>query len=192
MHRHHFKHLRWARGPRRGEDLGHESGHRHWGRGHRHGGGHRRMFEHGDLKILVLALLENEARHGYELIKEIETLSGGAYAPSPGVIYPLLTMLEELGLTQLEALEGAKKRYSLTPDGHEHLAAKRSESELLLRKLQEQQQVSHRGRAPQIVRAMENLKLALRLRMERGPMSDAQLQDVAAAIDAAAQAIERS
>src|SRR5688572_14804908 len=110
MFGHHRKH-RCMRGPRRGDWDG-PRGYRHWGRG-RHGGGGR-MFDQGDLRLVVLALLGQQPRHGYELIKEIEQLSGGLYAPSPGVIYPSLTMLDELGLAQLEANPGAKKLYALT------------------------------------------------------------------------------
>lgn len=188
---HHQKrmHCRHMRGPRRDAwDGQREHGHH----GRRHGGGMRRMFDQGDLRLVVLALLGEQPRHGYELIKEIEQLSGGLYAPSPGVIYPLLTMLEEMGLAQQEPSEGAKKLFALTEQGNDELAAKRADAEHLLQRLAAAKERFSSGRAPQIVRAMENLKLALRLRMERGPLTEAQLQDVAAAIDAAAQAIERS
>jgi DNA-binding PadR family transcriptional regulator len=181
------------RGPRHGEGFGHEHERGHWGRrGHRHGGGLRRMFDHGDLKFVVLALIAEQPRHGYEIIKEIEHRVGGAYAPSPGVIYPLLTMLEEMGLAQLSASEGAKKLYAITEQGQAELAANKANVDALFARIASARETFSSGRSPQIVRAMENLKLALRLRMERGPLTEAQLQDVAAAIDAAAQAIERS
>lgn len=179
---------RRMRGPHRhgwDADLGH-----HWGRG-RHGGG-RRMFDQGDLRLVVLALLGGQPRHGYELIKEIADLSGGLYAPSPGVIYPLLTMLDELGLAQLEASDGAKKLYALTAAGHEELAAKRAEAEQLLARLAAAKDRSSGGRAPQIVRAVENFRTALRLRLNRGPLSDDEINNIAAAIDSAAAAVERS
>jgi DNA-binding PadR family transcriptional regulator len=179
------------RGPRRHDWEGADRG--HWGRhGHRHGGGMRRMFDQGDLRLVVLALLGQQARHGYELIKEIEALSGGAYAPSPGVIYPLLTMLDELGLARLESSEGSKKLFALTEQGREELAAKSAEAEHLLARLGAAKDRSSGGRAPQIVRAVENFRLALRLRLERGPLSDDQITAIAAAIDAAAAAVERS
>jgi DNA-binding PadR family transcriptional regulator len=166
-------------------DLGH-----HWGRG-RHGGG-RRMFDQGDLRLVVLALLGDQPRHGYELIKEIADLSGGLYAPSPGVIYPLLTMLDELGLAQLEASDGAKKLYALTAAGQEELSAKRAEAEQLLGRLAAAKDRSSGGRAPQIVRAVENFRTALRLRLNRGPLNDEEIKNIAAAIDSAAAAVERS
>jgi DNA-binding PadR family transcriptional regulator len=181
------------RGMRREGRWGHDFGPGHGERrGHRHGGGMRRMFDQGDLRLVVLALLGDQPRHGYELIKEIEALSGGAYAPSPGVIYPLLTMLEEMGLAELSASEGAKKLYALTKEGQEELAAKRADADRLLQRLNATKERTSGGRAPQVVRAIENLKLSLRLRMERGPLSDAEISAIAAALDTAAQTIERS
>jgi DNA-binding PadR family transcriptional regulator len=193
MYHRHLKRQRCMRGPRHGEGFAHDHERGHWGRrGHRHGGGLRRMFDHGDLKFVVLALIAEQPRHGYEIIKEIEHRVGGAYAPSPGVIYPLLTMLEEMGLAQLSASEGAKKLYAVTEQGQAELAANKSNVDSLFARIASAREVFSSGRSPQIVRAMENLKLALRLRMERGPLTEAQLQEVAAAIDTAAQTIERS
>lgn len=183
-------HRRCARGPRSAEGWG---GKGHWGRHHgRRGGGGRRMFEQGDLKTIVLALIAEQPRHGYEIIKEIEHRVGGAYAPSPGVIYPLLTMLEEMGLAELSASEGPKKLYAATAQGKAELAANRSDVDALFARIAAARESFSSNRAPQLVRAMENLKLALRLRMERGPLSDTQIEAVAAALDTAAQAIERS
>lgn len=190
MHGRHLK--RFMRGKGRGEGWA-ERGHGHFGHhGRRHGGGMRRMFDTGDLKYVVLALIAEQPRHGYEIIKEIEHRVGGAYAPSPGVIYPLLTMLEEMGLAELSASEGAKKLFAITEQGRAELAANKANVEALFARIASARESFSSGRSPQIVRAMENLKLSLRLRMERGPLNDAELQSVAAAIDAAAQAIERS
>jgi DNA-binding PadR family transcriptional regulator len=183
FHRHNE---RWARGGRFGR-----SGGRHgWGH-HRHGGG-RRMFEQGDLRFLVLSLIAEKPRHGYELIKEIEERTGGAYAPSPGVVYPLLTMFEEMGFAKLSAEDGGKKLYAITPDGEAELANNKEVLDHIKAHMEGVRERSAGGRAPQIVRAIENFRLALRLRMESGPLTDEQVQAVAAAIDAAAQAIERS
>jgi DNA-binding PadR family transcriptional regulator len=196
--KHRFYHRHFGvRGPRRGEGWGepgqHGHSHAHFGRhGRRHGGGLRRMFDHGDLKFVVLALIAEQPRHGYEIIKEIEHRVGGAYAPSPGVIYPLLTMLEEMGLAELTSSEGAKKLYAATEAGKAELAGNKANVDALFARIDAARETSSSGRAPQIVRAMENLKLALRLRMERGPLNEAELQRVAAAIDAAAQEIERT
>ncbi len=150
------------------------------------------MFGQGDLRLVVLALIAEQPRHGYELIKEIESRVGGLYAPSPGVIYPLLTMLEDIGLVELSASEGAKKLYAITADGQAELAANTAEVEALFDRISAARETASGGRAPQIIRAVENFKLALRLRMQSGPLSETQIQAVADAIDAAALAIERS
>ncbi|HET9425159.1 MAG TPA: PadR family transcriptional regulator [Gemmatimonadaceae bacterium] len=91
------------------------------GRGHRRGRSGR-MFEQGDLKLVILRLLEEKPRHGYEIIKELETRSGGAYSPSPGTVYPTLTMLEDLGYARAVPEEGGKKIYEITDEGRKHLA----------------------------------------------------------------------
>src|SRR5579872_6788926 len=64
---------------------------RHWG-----GGREGRVFDHGDLRLVIMALLEEKPRHGYEIIKALEERVGEGYSPSPGVIYPTLTLLEEV------------------------------------------------------------------------------------------------
>ncbi len=152
----------------------------------------RRMFDQGDLKFVVLALIAEQPRHGYEIIKEIESRVGGAYAPSPGVIYPLLTMLEEMGQVELSPSDGAKKLFAITEQGKEELAANKANVDALFARIESARESFSSGRAPQIVRAIENLRLALRLRMERGPLSEEQVQQVAKALDDAAAAIERT
>ena len=101
-------------------------------------------------------------------------------------------MLDELGLAELDASEGAKKLYARTPAGQEELAAKRADADALLARLAAAKDRSSGGRSPKIVRAVENFRTALRLRLERGPMSEAEIDSLAAVIDAAATAIERS
>ncbi len=81
-----------------------------------------RIFEQGDLKYVVLRLLEEKPRHGYEIIKELEERFGGAYSPSPGTVYPTLTMLEDLGYARAQNEEGGKKIYEITDEGRKHLA----------------------------------------------------------------------
>ena len=83
-----------------------------------------RFLFRGDLRLVILALVENEARHGYDLIKQIEDMTGGFYAPSPGVIYPTLTYLEEAGYVRVED-EGTKKLYAITDEGKAHLEENR-------------------------------------------------------------------
>lgn len=87
------------------------------------GGG--RMFEQGDLKLVILRLLDEKPRHGYDIIKELEDRSGGRYTPSAGAIYPTLTMLEDLGYAIATPEEGGKKVYAITDAGRAHLAEHR-------------------------------------------------------------------
>ena len=80
-----------------------------------------RVFEHGDLKYVILRLLAEKPRHGYEIIKELEERFGGAYAPSPGTVYPTLTMLEDLRYARAMPEEGGRKIYEITDEGRKHL-----------------------------------------------------------------------
>ena len=80
-----------------------------------------RVFEQGDLKYVILRLLAEKPRHGYEIIKELEDRFGGAYAPSPGTVYPTLTMLEDLGYARAMPEEGGRKIYEITDQGRKHL-----------------------------------------------------------------------
>jgi len=82
----------------------------------------QRLLGHGDLKLLLLALVEEQPGHGYELIRRIADMFHGHYTPSPGAIYPTLTMLEELGLLQIEEEHGGRKLYSVTATGRRFLA----------------------------------------------------------------------
>ena len=94
-----------------------------WGpRGRQHRGRMGRVFEQGDLKYVILRLLEEKPRHGYEIIKELEDRFGGAYSPSPGTVYPTLTMLEDLGYAKVAPDEGGRKIYQITPEGSAYLA----------------------------------------------------------------------
>jgi DNA-binding PadR family transcriptional regulator len=183
-----------------GRHFGHKSfsdgDHRHGhgeGRGgrHRRGGRSGRLFDHGELRLVVLALISERPRHGYEIIKKIEDRVAGTYSPSPGVIYPTLTMLEELGQATVAESDG-KKLYAITADGTAYLAANKTALDQALQRMQSVNTAHSGGPAPEIMRARENLKLALRLRESRGPLTEQQIRDIAAALDAAAIAIERS
>jgi DNA-binding PadR family transcriptional regulator len=167
----------------------------HLGRGRRGRGGGRsglnRFFAHGDLRLVILRLIEEKPRHGYEIIKAIEEQVAGAYSPSPGVIYPTLTHLEELGYVTVSMGENAKKLHEITAAGRTFLDANRPAVDSLLAHMAEASHARGGGTAPQVVRAMENLKLALRLRLSRGPLHEEQINAVAAALDAAAISVER-
>ena len=154
-------------------------------------GGLGRFFAHGDLRLVILQLIAEQPRHGYELIKAIEERVGGAYSPSPGVIYPTLTLLEDLGYVTVRPEDGAKKSYEITAAGRSFLEANQPTVDALLARMAEAGRAGGGEPSPQIVRGMENLRLALRMRLARGPLTEAQLHAAAAALDTAATAIER-
>jgi DNA-binding PadR family transcriptional regulator len=184
-HHHPHAHRRFARRGHSHDDQSLEQR-----RGGRFGLG--RFFAHGDLRLVILHLIVEKPRHGYEIIKAIEEHVGGAYSPSPGVIYPTLTLLEELGHVTVTAGDGAKKLHTITPAGQAYLTSYRPAVDALLARMAEASRTYGGGPAPQILRAMENLKLALRMRLSRGPLNDEQINAAAAAIDAAATQIERT
>ncbi len=139
-------------------------------------------------------MIAERPSHGYELIKTIEERFAGSYSPSPGVIYPTLTWLDDLGYARIEAEEGGRTRYAIPDDGAAFLATNRAAADELLTRAGSGAEGEDRGRgvpAP-VVRAMENLKLALRLRFKRGDLDQAAAETIAAALDAAAQSVERS
>ena len=190
LHRHpHTDHGRRFGHAEHGQD-GLRLGHNRHGRQGR-GGGLGRFFAHGDLRLVILHLIAEKPRHGYEIIKAIEEQVAGAYSPSPGVIYPTLTLLEELGYVTVSTGDGVKKLHEITAEGRAFLDANRRAVDALLARMAETSRAHGGGAAPQIMRAMENLKLALRLRLSHGPLSEEQIDAVAAAIDAAATGVER-
>jgi len=149
------------RGERRFAHGGPEGGHGHRGERFGRGGRLARFLEHGDLRLLVLHLIAEKPRHGYEIIKAIEDLAGGAYAPSPGVVYPTLTLLEDLGQISAEA-EGARKIFSVTEEGRKALAESQAVIENLLARIASSP--SHERSLP-IMRAVENLRTVLKLKL---------------------------
>ncbi|WP_224404871.1 PadR family transcriptional regulator [Afifella sp. IM 167] len=178
-----------GRGGGCGRGKGRGGGHgRRFGRGLRRSG---RIFDNGELRLVILALIADRPRHGYELIKEIEDRLAGTYSPSPGVIYPNLSLLEELGHATV-AEEDGKKLYAVTPEGEAWLAERRQAVELVLSRMADVHATHGGGPPPQIVRAMENLNTALRLRRERGPLSQEETERIAAILDGAAISVEKS
>jgi DNA-binding PadR family transcriptional regulator len=157
-------------------------------RSHRGGGRIGRFLEHGDLRFVVLALIEDQPRHGYELIKELETRTGGAYRPSPGVIYPTLALLEDEGLAAPSGGEG-RKAYQITDRGLETLQAHRPGVEAVFQRMAAAAEGSETIR-PRIARAMANLGMALDHRLARQPLGEAELDAIVNAIDDAARAVE--
>jgi DNA-binding PadR family transcriptional regulator len=184
MHSHHHDHgRRFAR-----DELGAD---RPFGRGPGGRGRLGRLFEHGDLRFVILQLITEQPRHGYDLIKAIEEKVGGAYAPSPGVIYPTLTMLEELGAIAVAESQGTKKLYSITDEGRAMLEANRPAVDAIFARMNETSQAMGGGLSPQIHRAIENLRLALRMRLHRGHLQPQQIHALVSVLDDTARAIEQ-
>ncbi|MBS1798579.1 MAG: PadR family transcriptional regulator [Acidobacteria bacterium] len=160
---------------------------RHGGRGGRGPWGGR-MFGSGDLRYVILQLISEKPSHGYEIIKSIQERLGGTYAPSPGVVYPMLTMLEEMGHIAGSA-EGSRKQYTITEEGAKALAENKTMVDALFSRIENLRQEYARQRPQQIERAVENLRMALRMKM--GSLTTEQINAVTDIIDAAAKQIER-
>lgn len=166
----------------------------------REGRGRRRMFEGGELRLVMLLLMEAEPRHGYDIIREIETRTGGAYAPSPGIVYPTLTLLEEIGHAEARASDGAKRLFAITPAGTAHLDENRADAQAALARLEALALKDAALDTGPIFRAMSNLKAALRQRLAgqsdagrtgTGKPDKDLVFSVADVIDEAARKIER-
>ena len=165
-------------------------------RGFRGGGGgrgrgRRRMFGSGELRLVLLKLIADEPRHGYDLIRAIEELTGGDYAPSPGIVYPTLTMLADMGLIEEVAAEGSRKAFTATSEGKAHLDANKDEVDALFERLEEAAPDKEGKRHPPIGRAIGNLMTALRHRVARDGFDDALVHEITEILDDAAQRVER-
>lgn len=154
-------------------------------------GGRRRMFESGELRLVLLKLIETQPRHGYDLIREIEALSGGAYAPSPGIVYPTLTLLGDMGLIVEREGDLARKIFEITEEGEAHLEAHKEQVEIALGRLEAMSKMSERTDGAPIRRAMQNLQTSLQQRLAEEGANRQTIFDVAALIDEAASKIER-
>ena len=159
------------------------------GRGGRRRG--RRMFESGELRLVLLKLVADEPRHGYDLIRAIEELTGGEYAPSPGVVYPTLTLLQDMELIEEAPGEGPRKSFQITEAGRAHLAEREEEVAGLFERLRSLAPHEEHSAGPAIGRAVKNLMTALRHRVGREGLNDELLHEIAAILDEAAQRIER-
>ncbi|BAK66817.1 putative PadR family transcriptional regulator [Sphingobium sp. SYK-6] len=155
------------------------------------GRGRGRMFDGGELRLVLLKLIGEGPRHGYDLIRAIEELTGGAYAPSPGVVYPTLTLLADMELIGEGESEGARKLYAITPAGEAHLAEHAEEVDALMARLEGLREMRERADHGPVRRAIGNLKAVLHARMGRGAGSDELPHDIAAILDEAARKIER-
>jgi len=169
-----------------------------WGGRHGLGGGDMiragRMLATGDLRLIALALIAEQPRHGYEIIKVIEEKTDGWYSPSPGIVYPTLTYLEEAGYVTAQA-EGAKKLYTITDEGRAHLDENRDFVDAVLerfaaigekvsrmrRRFGADERDNDRNGLPQLVRAaLENLREVAAKRLEADAEAEPKVVDVLA------------
>lgn len=147
-----------------------------------------RVFRHGELKLVLLALIAEQPRHGYELIRNIEDMFDGAYAPSPGAVYPTLTMLEEMGYASVETGDGGKKRYLITDEGRAYLEENRTAVEAAMARMEQAAKMFSRMAAPMAIReAMHALRHALR--HHPGPWTPGEAKRVLGIIKRAADEI---
>ncbi|MGB6506434.1 MAG: PadR family transcriptional regulator [Xanthobacteraceae bacterium] len=198
-----------------------EPRHEHWGAGRhrrhgrfggfgfggRHGGGGRgemnpddmragRMLAQGDLRLVALALIAQAPRHGYEIIKLVEEKTADWYSPSPGIVYPTLTYLEEAGYVTA-ASEGSKKLYTITAEGRAHLDANRDLADVVLdrlsalgerinrwRRASREERGERRSLPPLVEAALDHLREAVGKRLEGDAEAEASLVEILARTDA--------
>jgi DNA-binding PadR family transcriptional regulator len=207
-HRQHFAGREENHGPRGGHESGYESIRgggfegpgggfgrgRHGGFGREFGsgfggGGRERMFDAGEIRLVILRLLSTEPSYGYQLIKTMEARLGGGYTPSAGVVYPTLTMLEEEGLIAPTETSG-KKVYSVTEEGLKYLEENKERVGQLFERLEETGRGFRRGRSPELMKAFMDLRGAVASKVWRRNASPEQIKKIAEAIHAAAKAID--
>jgi DNA-binding PadR family transcriptional regulator len=162
------------------------------GFGGRHGdGGRRRMFDRSELHLVLLKLIADQPRHGYDLIRAIEDLTGGAYAPSPGVVYPSITMLQDMGHIAETDASGTRRAFAITDEGKAYLAEREAEVTELLSRLEALAKTRSRTDGAPIRRAMGNLRTVLEHRLSRDDSDADMMHKTAALLDEVAQKIER-
>lgn len=182
-------HARHGFGGERGQGRRWERGFR--GPGFGGPGGRERLFDAGDLKLVILKLLAEQPSYGYQLIKTMEERLAGGYAPSPGVIYPTLTLLEEEGLASVATSDANKKVYSVTAEGEQFLAANKERVDAIFARLEAQGEHFQRGRTPELMKAFMDLRGAVMAKVARGTLTPEQTAKIAEAIHAAAKAIDQ-
>ncbi|GGD69165.1 PadR family transcriptional regulator [Croceicoccus mobilis] len=148
------------------------------------------MFRQGELRLVLLALIEERGRHGYELIKAIEELTGGQYAPSPGAVYPQLSLLTDEGLIAEAPSVDSRKPFTLTDAGKAELERGRTIAESVIARLK-QMGADEPRESPPIRRAVGNLLTAVRNRAMQEGFADDTAKEIAAILDEAAGRIER-
>ena len=175
-----------------------------WQDNRRRSGSRRRgrMFATGELRLALLALIADEPRHGYELIRAIEDMTGGGYAPSPGAVYPTLQLLEDEGAIKPAKAKGSgsgngeaggKKPFRVTKSGAAELEERADEVEALMARLGEHGDRAERvrERSPDLFRAMGNLASVLRNKARAGKLDKDAVDQIVDIIDEVAKRIER-
>lgn len=162
------------------------------GRGEGHGGGRRqRFFGHGELRLVILNILKDNASHGYELIKAIEALTQGNYTPSPGVIYPTLDLLQDQGLITVQEEDGGRKKIAITAEGIQLLEESQEHFEHIQARLKARMVGHELRKNPQMKRALDNFKAVLDLKVNQAELNDTQLKQIIGVIDRAALEISQ-
>ncbi|WP_455428151.1 PadR family transcriptional regulator [Dryocola sp. LX212] len=155
---------------------------------------HRRekLFDAQDIRLLILHCLAGNSAHGYELIKTIEAMAKGEYVPSPGIIYPNLTLLEEMGAICATVESGGKKVWTLTPEGSTFLGQQQQEVDQVIQRLASLGVLGDNRRIPEMQRAIHNFRMALNTRLGKGDLSQETVYQIIDTLDRAAKEIERS
>ena len=166
------------------------------GRGGGPGGGGKgrrgaRMFAGGELRLLLLHLVSEQPRHGYDLIRAVGDLAGGEYAPSPGVVYPTLALLVDEGLIVEEVDTGPRKAFAATAAGRTELEGKADEVAAIVARLKAVGDQRERSESPPVRRAMGNLHAVLRNRAMAEGFATETAYAIADILDEAARKIER-
>lgn len=164
------------------------------GRRPRHGGPQRRrerMFGPGELRLVLLAMLAEEPRHGYELIKALEDMTGGGYTPSPGTIYPTLQLLSDEGAIEEQESEDSRKLYQASETGLSELEERGDEVDDLWERLGRKAEKVKRAGSSDVFRSLGNLATVLTNKAARGDFGDVKKEQVIDLIDALARKIER-
>jgi DNA-binding PadR family transcriptional regulator len=151
-------------------------------------GGGGRIFGPGDLRLVLLAAIEEKPRHGYELIKDLEAKFGGGYAPSPGSVYPTLTLMEELGHVRSVTSDGTKRLFEITAQGQGYLRENQAALNSALARMEMAARAVSGERPPEdLHHAMHTLKAALMF--HRGGWDSKETERVRKIIESAAEAI---
>ena len=149
------------------------------------------MFSGGELKLLILALVAEKPRYGYEIIKDLGQRVGGDYRPSPGVVYPTLRLLLQTSYALAHLDPAGRKVYTLTAEGEKMMAANEARVHAIFGRFDEGTLARRTGMCS-IARAFTNLDATVRLRLDGRGMKPQQVQDIIDTLEAAAKTIEQT